>query len=280
MKDKINRAIRLIQSVSKRHGTLEVSYSGGKDSDVILELTKMAEVPYIAVYKNTTIDPPGNIAYVKSKGAKILHPETSFFELVAKKGYPNRMRRFCCQVLKEGAGIEDAVVLGIRTEESCKRRKLYREPVVCNANGGVSVLPIMDWRLLDLRNFIEVYKVKLNPIYEENGFYNLNLRLGCVGCPLAYYKHRLIDFAKYPKMANAWINAGDKFLMSNQKSKPAILFDSAKEWFVSDLFASIMPYKQTVEKKKQLCEVFDGVLSGDITISEIKEKGFRKKFGF
>ena len=51
---KVERAIKLIQSagkVAKEHGQpLEVAYSGGKDSDVILELAKMAGVEYDAVY--------------------------------------------------------------------------------------------------------------------------------------------------------------------------------------------------------------------------------------
>ena len=40
---KVARAIRLLQSIPK-DGPVEVSYSGGKDSDVILELAKMAGI--------------------------------------------------------------------------------------------------------------------------------------------------------------------------------------------------------------------------------------------
>lgn len=59
LQKKVERAIRLLQSVSKDNTRLlEISYSGGKDSDVILELAKMAGVKYRAIYKNTTIDPP------------------------------------------------------------------------------------------------------------------------------------------------------------------------------------------------------------------------------
>lgn len=47
LEKKINFAIKLIQLASKMansHGqVIEVCYSGGKDSDVILELTKMAK---------------------------------------------------------------------------------------------------------------------------------------------------------------------------------------------------------------------------------------------
>lgn len=65
---KVERAIRLLKSIPTDEGPIEVSYSGGKDSDVILELAKMAGIPYRAIYKNTTIDPPGTIKHCKEKG--------------------------------------------------------------------------------------------------------------------------------------------------------------------------------------------------------------------
>ena len=63
---KVDFAIRLLRSIPQDN-PIEVSYSGGKDSDVILELAKMSGIPYRAIYKNTTIDPPGTIAHCKSK---------------------------------------------------------------------------------------------------------------------------------------------------------------------------------------------------------------------
>lgn len=41
LQKKIDRSIRLLQSVQKRYdGEIEIAYSGGKDSDVILQLAK------------------------------------------------------------------------------------------------------------------------------------------------------------------------------------------------------------------------------------------------
>lgn len=62
LQQKVERAVKLIQSAGADGKTVEVAYSGGKDSDVILELTRMA------IYKNTTIDPPGTIKHVKEVG--------------------------------------------------------------------------------------------------------------------------------------------------------------------------------------------------------------------
>lgn len=52
---KVDQAIRLLRAIPTDSGPIEVSYSGGKDSDVILELVRMAGIPYEAIYKNTTI---------------------------------------------------------------------------------------------------------------------------------------------------------------------------------------------------------------------------------
>lgn len=61
---KVQRAIKILR-MYRGNEPIEVSYSGGKDSDVILTLTKMAGIPYRAIYKNTTIDPPGTVALCK-----------------------------------------------------------------------------------------------------------------------------------------------------------------------------------------------------------------------
>ena len=47
--DKERRAIKILR-MYRGDDPIEVSYSGGKDSDVILALTKMAGIPYRAIY--------------------------------------------------------------------------------------------------------------------------------------------------------------------------------------------------------------------------------------
>jgi len=71
LQTKVRRAVALIKSMALPNGEpIEVAYSGGKDSDVILELTRMAGIPYRAIYKNTTIDPPGTIRHAELGGGR------------------------------------------------------------------------------------------------------------------------------------------------------------------------------------------------------------------
>lgn len=80
LQKKVKQSIKLLQSVQKRYDSeIEIAYSGGKDSDVILQLAKEAGIKYRAIYKNTTIDPPGTLGHVREMGVEILRAKTSFF---------------------------------------------------------------------------------------------------------------------------------------------------------------------------------------------------------
>lgn len=222
---KIYRAIRLLQSIPTDKGDIEVAYSGGKDSDVILELAKMAGIPYRAIYKNTTIDPPGTIKHAKEMGAEIVHPKKTFFELIRQNGAPSRWARFCCRYLKEYK-ILDRSIQGIRRAESHKRATLYKEPEKCKKIGGGNVrmyFPILDWTEEDVSQFISERGIKCHPLYyDEQGRFHVERRLGCVGCPLATKNARIDMFIKYPKMLKLWIKNIQVFLDTHPQSKQSI----------------------------------------------------------
>ena len=176
LQKKIDRAIRLLRSVQKRcDGEIEISYSGGKDSDVILQLAKEAGIKYLAIYKNTTIDPPGTLGHVREMGVEILRARDSFFHLVSQKGFPSRFSRFCCEKLKEYK-VHDKSVIGVRKAESRKRNERYNEPTQCRYYGSKKeenhvelIYPILDWTDEDVRDFIIDRKLKLAPIYYNSG---------------------------------------------------------------------------------------------------------------
>lgn len=184
LQKKIDRAIRLLQGVQNGYdGEIEVAYSGGKDSDVILQLAKEAGIRYRAIYRNTTIDPPGTIAHVERMGAEIRRPQESFFQLVAKKGFPNRFSRFCCEKLKEYK-VMDKCIMGVRKSESSKRNERYHEPTECRwygrkteANHVEAIYPILDWTDDDVLAFIEDRHLTLAPVYYTNrGGANLRIK--------------------------------------------------------------------------------------------------------
>lgn len=212
---KVARAIKLLQSIPINDGPIEVSYSGGKDSDVILELAKMAGIPYKAIYKNTTIDPPGTIKHCKDKGVEILQPRVSFMQLVTKKGVPTRRARFCCSELKEYK-VLDRAIQGIRRSESRARKERYKEPEICRVydkNNKVKVyLPILEWTDADVERFVSEKKIQCHPLYyDDKGHFHVERRLGCIGCPMQSDNGKG-DYLKYPKLLKSLIRNVEVFL--------------------------------------------------------------------
>lgn len=173
LQKKIDQAIRLIKSAGADGSIVEVAYSGGKDSDVILQLTKESGIKYRAIYKMTTIDPSGTIQHAKKKGVEIVKPKENFFQLVARKGLPSRRVRFCCEKLKEYK-ILDKCIIGVRKAESVRRAKSYKEPTECKFYGNkkehVEVFyPILDWSDDNVQQFIEDRQIECAPIYYRGG---------------------------------------------------------------------------------------------------------------
>jgi phosphoadenosine phosphosulfate reductase len=237
---KVARAVRLLQSIPK-DGPIEVSYSGGKDSDVILELAKMAGIEYRAIYKNTTIDPPGTIQHCKEKGVEIINPKQTFMQLIEKKGTPTRFSRFCCQVLKEYK-VLDRAIQGIRRSESIKRRDRYKEPEICrvyNSKEKAKVyLPILDWTDEDVERFIRERGVKCHPLYyDEQGNFHVERRLGCIGCPMQADNGKA-EYKKYPKLLKARIKAHSRFIESHPNGKTKQCFDNSYNATFFQLFCT------------------------------------------
>lgn len=238
---KVKAAISLLQSACNNQ-QVELSYSGGKDSDVILELAKMAGINYRAIYKCTTIDPPGTIKHCLDNGVEIIRPKISFLQILENKGFPTRRARFCCEYLKEYK-IMDIAIQGIRRSESTKRAKLYTDPTMCRIYGSKKnhadvILPILYFTDEDIETFIKERGIKLHPLYyNKDGSLNVKRRLGCLGCPLKHDKG-LSDFRAHPKLVRAWLRAGQKWWISHPNVKSHKNFSDIYELFVSNIFFS------------------------------------------
>jgi phosphoadenosine phosphosulfate reductase len=238
---KVDRAIKLIKQAGRDGMEVEVAYSGGKDSDVILELTRMAGIKYRAIYKNTTIDPPGTIAHAIENGAEIIRPERPFFKIIEANGAPHRFQRHCCRYLKEYK-VLDRAIMGVRRAESTKRAANYSEPTECRFYGSKkehveAFYPILDWSDQDVVDFIEARHIKIHALYyREDGTIDPKRRLGCMCCPLASLKKRLAQFREHPGMVKAYIRAQQKFFDTHPDSKTANRYANVYEWFVRDVF--------------------------------------------
>ena len=136
----IEGEINRVQVAIERLRTFEppegyyLAFSGGKDSQVIFHLAKMAEVNFDSHYNFTTVDPPELVRFIKTyyPGVEIHRPEISMFKLIPKKQMPpTRIVRYCCEVLKEYGGSGRLVVTGIRSQEAIRGLKeRWLSPVI------------------------------------------------------------------------------------------------------------------------------------------------------
>lgn len=223
---KIERAIKLLQSIPQ-DGPIELCYSTGKDSDVILELAKMAGVPVVPIYKNTTCDQPGSIAHAREMGVEIRQPKKNMLQLIEANGWPSRWARFCCSYLKEYK-IHDRAIVGIRRSESTARAKRYHEPEACRVYSKTEktrqYYPILDWTDEDVAEFVKERKLKLHPhYYDENGNFDVKRRVGCIGCPMAS-GNGVREYLQYPQIFRARVKAYCRWWEKHPDSKTRKMF--------------------------------------------------------
>lgn len=272
-KSTFNR-IRLASDISfHRFGEpLTVAYSGGKDSDLLIELTRRSGVPFIVEHNHTTADAPETIYHVRKVFAKLEDDgiacrvnkptykgvPTTMWKLIAEKGMPpTRLQRYCCDVLKERGGQNALVMTGVRWSESNKRKasrgvfehfspkkqdKLIltndndetREIMeTCKIRGKLVANPIVDWEDYEVWDYILSEKILMNPLY-ECGFH----RVGCVGCPMAG-KKRWFEFARYPTFQHAYMRAFEKMLAIRLIRRPEAYTrwktpDDVFRWWMED----------------------------------------------
>lgn len=240
LEKKVERALWLLRTAAAGSDEpIEISYSGGKDSDVILELAKMSGINYRAIYKNTTIDPPGTIKHCIDNRVEIIRRK-SFAEVIQAKGFPNFTRRFCCREIKEYK-VLDRAVQGLRRAESTKRRKRYKEPTFCRLYGSkkqhVEVfLPILHWTDKNVADFIEQRGIKCHRLYyDADGKFKPKCRLGCMGCPQKSDRG-LGDFKANPRLVKFWLRNGEIWWNTHKLSKTKKKFKSHYEVFVRNIF--------------------------------------------
>lgn len=69
-------------------GNVYVSFSGGKDSTVLLDLVRQLYPDVPAVFSNTGLEYPEIQMFARNKDAEFIRPKMMFNEVISKYGYP------------------------------------------------------------------------------------------------------------------------------------------------------------------------------------------------
>ncbi len=246
LEQKAFERLRLGAETSERlyNAPLIICYSGGKDSDVLLQLAINSGINFEVLHNHTTVDAPETVYHIRNtfrrlelQGIKCTVEKPTYkgkpvtmWSLIQQKMFPpTRLIRYCCSVLKEKGGRNRAVATGVRRAESVARSKrgIYEDfasnkekKIIlnndnddkrrwferCEKQAKTLVNPLVDWQDDDVKDYIQSEGITLNPLYCE-GF----RRVGCVGCPMAG-KHRYTEFRRYLTYKKAYIHAFDRML--------------------------------------------------------------------
>ncbi len=205
----------------KRVDYTVVAFSGGKDSQVILDIVSRALHPdqYMVIFTDTTMELPCTLETVERvrEEYRMRFPELQFLtarhetpalELWSKFGPPSRMHRWCCSVYKsapvvrllqqlKGDGTQARVLLfdGVRSDES-QRRSAYARITA----GGKSLTQI-NASVIQLWSSTEVYlHIFRRALIVNQGYRDGLARVGCAVCPFSSPGTERVIAQAYPKV--------------------------------------------------------------------------------
>lgn len=235
-------AINTIRGIISRNEHKElpvyVSFSGGKDSLVVLDLARAAlkQRELKAFFLNTGIEFPETVEFVRiycienKVPLQEVNSGTAFWEQVGKFGPPAKDFRWCCKVCKlasvgeieakkeiaslsqnQRAGelnqssssnrnsIAYLTIDGKRKHESFSRARIATTETNPFVPSQLNIFPIKDWKALEVWLYIYWRGLSYNPLYDL-GFE----RVGCWLCPSALAAEYLRVKELHPDMYEKW----------------------------------------------------------------------------
>ena len=243
--DKIKSAIELLQKAEKIAKIYDaengyfLAFSGGKDSQCIYHLAKMAGVKFRAHMSLTSADPAEVIRFVKTNypDVDLIKPKASIYTIARKKKIlPTMLFRWCCAEYKENTGAGKVTITGVRRQESARRAKInsveisrhkfrgnfedfenYRDiklSIISQKKGKqvqsgcisgkdtIIINPIIDWTEKDVWYFLNnIAKVPHCKLYDKG-----ERRIGCLFCPMKTKQNIMQDVHNYPHLYKKWLD--------------------------------------------------------------------------
>lgn len=223
------------------------TFSGGKDSQCLYHIVKMAGVKCKTHMNLTSVDPPEVIRFVRTEypDVELIKPKDSIYHIAVKKAIlPTQKVRWCCKEYKEMAGAGKVTLIGIRHSESTRRAK-RNEVEVSNRGYSGNLEGLADYRkkrnsgrkprkgkfsIINVNGESEVgcihgkESLLISPIIywtEDDVWTFLNTlgikhcslydegytRIGCILCPMAKRKQKEFDIKRWPHVKSGWIKA-------------------------------------------------------------------------
>ncbi len=244
----IHKAIETIKLFEPDDGYY-LAFSGGKDSVVVKWLTEQSGVKFDAHYR-VCPDPPELQRFIRDSHKDVAwdKPGITMWAGIVKKGFPTRVKRWCCEAMKERGGNDRMILTGLRWAESARRRKRHGTITQYKRKSVSKTLvnPIVAWSDSDVWACIHGNSIPYCGLYDEGW-----KRLGCVLCPMVRDTERQI--AKWPKIAAQYRRAFHKLYDRHPKLKGS--------WSSADvLFEAWLDRDKSLkgDMRNDECELFTG----------------------
>ena len=223
--DLIRKAERMALRLDPENGFYN-TFSGGKDSQCLYHLVRMAGVKAKTHMNLTSVDPPEVIRFVRTQypDVELIKPRMSIYEMAKRKHLPPTQKfRWCCAEFKETGGVGKVTLIGIRKEESTRRRK--RNEISSNINGRrmeetfdqwseheekmvacvggkdkILVSPIIHWTERDVWEFLNVNGIPHCELYDQG-----HTRIGCICCPMSQPRQKRKEIERWPHVKRSWL---------------------------------------------------------------------------
>lgn len=267
LKNLERNAVRTIKSHIGDRPTVNVSFSGGKDSTAVLNLARKAGVDK-AFFIDTGLEFPETIRFIEEQGVEIIRKGGDFWQAVEKAGPPGKDNRWCCKLLKLNplkiylADTGPCVTIqGNRWYESWNRAGLDETSQNPANPLQLNISPIRSWRAFEVFLYLWWRKIPINPLYEQG-----IERIGCYLCP-AMLESEYDNIKKtHPEYTDRW----DAFLdrWADKKQMP----DAYDTW-------GLWRWRALPPKMRELCRNMGVTVNDDFTLAsgakreqKVKEK--------
>lgn len=234
--------------LSTRIDRFIASFSGGKDSQVVLDLVTRAIPPtaFEVIYSDTGYElPPSLELYedVKKHYGKLFSAlkfsttrnHESVLNYWDKIGTPSDTHRWCCSVMKTAPlyrslkidGNKQAKVLafeGVRAEESVKRGSYNRIGKGVKHSFVVNARPIFNWNTTEIYLYLLSHKLPINIAYRYG-----KPRVGCILCPFGSPWDDMIVNKCFKKELRPFLSRIEK-TTENRKIPNAVEYIKDRRW--------------------------------------------------
>lgn len=224
VQETIQKVYNTYQTYKNKIDVFHLSFSGGKDSEVLLSLVQrsLPHNKFVVIFGDTEMEFPDTYTAVKnakhlciSQNIEFHIAKSDFNPLKSWKifGPPSSTIRWCCSVHKTTPqllmlrnivgkdNLTEMAFVGVRADESIRRSAYDYISKGTKHKGQYSCNPILEWSSAEVYLYIFMNNLYLNECYKKG-----NNRAGCLVCPMSGDKQDFMRNINYSSEMKKYVD--------------------------------------------------------------------------